>query len=341
MKRPDKKKIERQSLIDAKTRKSNIRDKNKGEAFHGLRIGEFVSVAADPYRNDLLKIIDYMKKCHKKKSICYLDFYKTKTLFPNGTIYLYSHLRKMQSLKILGRPSEDIIVRAMLTKLGISSRLNMPCCRKNHSRVERWHILHGSKTNFHEEYIEIENSIKKAVGSENSELFFVLNEAISEAVTNVVNHAYDQNSVYKDWVLFLSFDGDKFHLVISDLGKSIPVTAPVKLRTKIAHLLTSLQKPSDSDLIEIATTWRRSATHQPYRGKGFDNIIEVCREEPEASLSVMSRAGSWRTGKNTSSDGKKHSFAKPISGTIVSWTIPLKKLKMDEQLSSRVEEPAT
>jgi anti-sigma regulatory factor (Ser/Thr protein kinase) len=265
----------------------------------------------------------------KRGDSYYLDLKKVNVLHPDGTIYFLHHLDKYQTLEISGRPSDNPTVRAMLTKLKVHQRMKLTESVKKHPMIDKWHIFSGDKAEFDDNYLAVEAILKDALGD--TELFYTLNEAISEAVTNAVSHGYGNDAKYKRWILFLTISHDVCQVVISDLGVTIPKSAPSKLTEKMEQTLKFWSDKNDAERIRIATTWRRTSTNQSYRGKGFDNILAVCEQHNDASIRILSRRGGWSSDHTVTSDYTLSSYADAIKGTIISWKIPLSSLVLNKE----------
>lgn len=283
-----------------------------------------ICVSTPHDRTRLLDVISQMTKYRHKSH--FLDFKNTDMLHPNGAIYFLHHLDKYSSIKLKGRSSSNTTVKAMLSKLNVHARLGLPLYNKTHPMIDNWHIFKGDKAEFNEGYLPVEKKLKECLGE--TELFFKLNEAISEAVINAVSHGYEHGAKYKTWILFLAVLKDTCHVVISDLGVTIPYSIPFTLQNKIRRPLTFWNNKGDADRIEEATIWRKTATNKSYRGKGFDNILSVCEEQKDARITVLSRYGGW------SSQNQKQTYHEPINGTIITWSVPFASLTKQVELST-------
>jgi hypothetical protein len=205
----------------------------------------------------------------------------------------------------------------MLTKLQMNERLGLQPCYSNHELVN-WYTFKGTDLTFGRAYDEIEKILEEKL---DDQTFLIVNDAISEAVSNVLNHAYDKSERYLGWKVSLKVSNEHLCLVITDLGKSIPATVPDKLDDQLMNRLsnlfdfTNILGIDDAQLIDIASEFRRSSTLQKHRGKGFGDMLEVCKNVKGSTLIVYSRKGIW------SSDGQKYkkmeNFNNEINGTII------------------------
>lgn len=323
--------VHRQKLQDVKARNKKSKDSlRKIENRRQFRrqwhvpMPTALSACAPKYRQHFIQTIEMIKKRASRNEPCYLDFNAVQVLLPDGAIYLYNILDKLHSAKLTGRMSKNKTVKAMMTKLNFHQRMNLRPFSQTIPMVDRWLVITGQSADLGTNYDIIEAEIVKMIPSKIARIR--LQNAISEAVTNVVNHAYDTNAKYKRWVLFFSVQNDKCAIVISDLGKTIPVTVPIKLKDKIQQPLSFWNGSKDSVLIDIATRWRKTATDQSYRGKGFDDIIMVEDVFNDTQVYIASRKGVWSSNKGA------FDYSDTVFGTIVSWVIPVN----NDQLTLKV-----
>lgn len=320
MKKHSKHCIRRQKL-------RNIRSRRKKQSANSdliglIRIPKIITLSKPALRNKFLSAIKTIGTRDKLNKKIFVNFKETETLYPDGAIYLLHQIDKVRNKHNLsGKVSDSPIVRAMLSKLGIHTILKLKTFKGSNIRiVNRWKILSGTTADLDEKYIEIENEISKIVPDRKSK--FVLQNAISEAISNVINHAYDENSKsYKKWFLFFCVDEEKSNctIVVSDLGKTIPATIPVTFNKDkfTLNLREIFFGKTDSELIEIATKMRRTSTEEYHRGKGFNDIIQVESFLKGAKVLVVSRRGAW------SSEAGNMDFNSAIEGTTIGWEIPL------------------
>ena len=164
--------------------------------------------------------------------------------------------------------------------------------------------------------------------------FEIINSAISEAVTNVVNHAYSENVHYKKWKIFLAITEENCFIIVSDLGKTIPSTVKTTISGDILSLLNlkSWKETSDNKRIDLASSYQRTQTELSHRGKGFKNMLQVTEAIEGAKLIVYSRKGIWgkcKQGGSFTSLSKKYNkdYRTAIDGTVICWQIPLNSFK--------------
>jgi len=288
----------------------------KNNIYTRIAMPKRITVTDRNFRQDLLNVINNLNV--NPKGRYKLIFTDVELLVPDGTIHLIHQFDKLKELQLKGSPSYNEVVNSMLTKLGVYKRAKVRNYNTKHTMVDGWYIFDGKGINFEEEFADVQTYLSENIRNLDDE--FIINTAISEAVSNVVDHGYDKTDVYRKWLLFTGIFENKCHIVVSDLGKTIPKTAPRGLRDKLKETLEFWKTKTDADRIEVATTWRKTATEKSYRGKGFDNIVDVNNIREGARISVISRKGAWTS---TSKKSTKTIFHEPLNGTIVYWVIPL------------------
>ena len=172
-----------------------------------------------------------------------------------------------------------------------------------------------------------------------------LNDAIMEAITNTVHHAYRDSELCEPfrlkawWIAASLIDlGERRNLQIAvyDQGASIPRTLPMwqkypllerKLRQASSMLPGVSREPNpidttyDGRAIELAIEIGRTSTAESNRGKGLNQIAQALDLARGGSVTIFSRCGVWRRvwGGVESSETRK----KPLRGTLVLWNLDL------------------
>lgn len=330
MKKPNKKFRDRQVRENVKSRHNGTKtyvSKIKNEYIY-CPVPENFCLKNRQSRKKVLGVVQSIQKLTKLSHSLFLDFSSIRVLNCIAVAHFMQVLNKNESkLNMIGaKPSKDPVVKAMLSKLGIHKQLRLPNFNKSHHLVDKWYFCWGDTVDFDERYDEIENALIDNFGKD-SKAHQTINNAISEAVANVINHAYKPNDVYKKWLLFFCIDKKDNHctIVVSDLGKTIPKTIPKtmldQLKNNIVNLNLSTMK--DADLIELATKYKKTQTKVPYRGKGFDDMQLVCNAIEGATMSVFSRQGYFLHKQTKFELIEKENFSEKLQGTIIAWSIPL------------------
>ncbi len=119
----------------------------------------------------------------------------------------------------------------------------------------------------------------------------LLYEGLTEAITNVSQHAYRDDELFKRWWMFAAYSAETNLVTVSffDHGRTIPGTLPAsRLFEKIKGALVGL---SDSEKIRAALELGRSSTLQDHRGKGLQNLLEIIRGHAKSEVRIYSGHG--------------------------------------------------
>ncbi|HEY5910058.1 MAG TPA: hypothetical protein VJA21_05580 [Verrucomicrobiae bacterium] len=157
-------------------------------------------------------------------------------------------------------------------------------------------------------------------------------EGLSEAITNVSQHAYPDTEGYclKQWWLSASYDSGAGELCVMfyDQGAGIPGTLPKwKLFERVKDMFGTW---GDSQKIEAAMEVGRSSSRLKERGKGLQNLLEFARAHREGRLSIYSSRGMYRmtskrngeeTGPLTTT--QRQDFENSVGGTLIEWSVKL------------------
>lgn len=178
----------------------------------------------------------------------------------------------------------------------------------------------------------------------NSAMVSVLT-TISEAITNVTQHAYPNDHQYefehvnRFWVSATAENNNhQLTVVIYDQGATIPVTYPRLSRSKkiqrflrrAIRLSREFDYQDDGTYIRAALRFGGSRTDKPHRGKGFPQMQKLLENLGEGNLNVRSRGGWCNRGPN----GRIYSGAsrESLGGTLVEWTVDLSSILGLERL---------
>lgn len=155
-------------------------------------------------------------------------------------------------------------------------------------------------------------------------------EGLSEAITNVGQHAYHNPSPFtvQQWWMSASFNEDGRELCVTffDQGEGIPHTLPrayfFEIMQDVFHTWTDSQK------IEAAMETGRTSTRQPQRGKGLQNFLEFARAHRQGQLSIYSLKGMYRKtfvsdGKTQTQESTRRDHKTSIGGTLIEWSVRL------------------
>jgi hypothetical protein len=283
--------------------------------------------------NRTLFLISLVKLRHKIAVLgedVILDFSATEKLFADGMLLFYAELKRLirhthGRIDIRCTVPHNSKVAQVLKQLGVLDLLGV----KNqvlpvdhdvvHWRAASGQLVVGSK--YDEILMEYDGEITEALQSN-------LYTGITEAMTNVLNHAYDLpredrcefEEDAKNWWMFSHQKDEVLSVVFCDLGAGIPRTLPLKRRS-VWNRLRRKNLGSDAEIIKFAVKDSVSRTRKSHRGKGLRQIVEVVRGIVGAEAVIYSNGGSLhvRSGGST----KALDYNDSILGTLIFWRIPL------------------
>ena len=189
--------------------------------------------------------------------------------------------------------------------------------------VVNWRFAHGHMAEG-EKYEDILANYDGEIAEPMQEKLYT---GITEAMTNVTNHAYDiprqgeQGIAHEcEWWMFSQHKDNVLSVTFCDLGAGIPVTLPMK-RPKVWKRYLLMGKQRDSAAIEYSIKDSISRTGQDHRGKGLGQIARLIEGQIGADVAIFSNFGLYF--KNHFKKHKKD-YRNSIMGTLIHWKIPLK-----------------
>jgi hypothetical protein len=166
-----------------------------------------------------------------------------------------------------------------------------------------------------------------------SDLSTNIYRAVTEAMANVVEHAYatiQANSILswlngRWWMSgYLDSESGIARIFLRDLGVGVPKSLSAKLPSDtLNRIITWTQGDGyrDVDLLRAAMIVGKSGTRLPFRGKGMQDMLRLAKRQPGGRFRVISGYGNVEIddeGVETSTT-LKH----PMVGTFVEWSLPL------------------
>ncbi len=161
--------------------------------------------------------------------------------------------------------------------------------------------------------------------------------SISEALTNVTQHAYPKEfkktheCIERYWVSASADRGNRLlTIVVYDQGATVPGTYPrlslgrnpVRfLRRALRRDIDEFDYANDHTYIRAAMRYGRSQTDEPFRGKGFPQMLEQLQKIGNGRMRVYSRAGCCIA--PTKKKMKSLSFNNSLGGTLVEWKVEI------------------
>jgi len=162
----------------------------------------------------------------------------------------------------------------------------------------------------------------------------ILNSGLSEAITNVSQHAYPESQGFsqdhKHWYLSGGYNPitKELKFVFYDQGIGIPNSLPSsEIWEKVVDFLSfvpAMERKHDELLLKAAVEIERTSTEESDRGKGLQDLLEFINERGQGYLSILSQHGLYKYSvKNGSSRVKSERFIYPIEGTLIIWKVTL------------------
>ncbi|MDO6384692.1 ATP-binding protein [Uliginosibacterium sp. 31-12] len=261
-----------------------------------------------------------LAKCRVK-----INFAETEELHPCGTLYFLAHIDRWRGLygdKVSCNYPRDKVVEELFQHVGLLEQMQLsPRLTVSHERVKHWHFFKGS----HATPQYWQQLMEGAIPDVDHPHRGMFGDCLNEAVTNVVQHAYEYPSGRRvrapdsSWWMFSKPQDGKLFVVVCDLGIGIP--AHLRDRPDLADYLAG-RVWRDGKMIEAAVGSERSGTQLAHRGKGLPEMLDFCKNLSSGGLAIYSSKGSYRY---SASDGvdRRGKFQRPIKGTLVMWDLPL------------------
>jgi hypothetical protein len=223
----------------------------------------------------------------------------------------------------------DPAIKAQLTELGFFDLFDLqpPVINQNASHIKSIKYFKGRKGNG-EMAKQLRQEIESITGKALHKSTF-LYSALSEAMTNVAEHAYPHSFMKNEyWYMTGGFDTNTMELKVAfyDQGIGIPQSLPrSKLWERAKGFLASKGLTNDHpSLIKAAVEMGRTKTDKEYRGKGLQDLLEFIRQRQEGYLSIFSLKGLYKYEQHgekihIKTEKMKHS----IQGTLIIWSVTL------------------
>lgn len=162
-----------------------------------------------------------------------------------------------------------------------------------------------------------------------------LYRGLTEAMTNVVHHAYPgeiSSSIPRlknRWWLVGHVDKENRELMVMffDQGVGIPATLPIRYPGEYINSILAglrLSDPNDGDLIRAAMRIKRSQTLESHRGRGLNDFRAFIDQCGGGSLRIISRRGLYAYSADQSETSAP--LKTNLGGTFIEWTVPLQNI---------------
>jgi len=273
---------------------------------------------------------------HIGRHLALVRFDKIRHISPSAALVLASEVDRWNQLRG-GRLKAAVEswheqIRRLLRQMGYFELLNIgaPLDEKNgYSDPQFLRFKRGDENdrNAGELARQLRVEIEQLVGFNIKR--HLLFEGLSEAITNVGQHAYpDASFKVKQWWLSASYHKEKRRLCVMfyDQGAGIPATLPTS--DVIERLREYFDTWPDSRKIEAAMEVGRSATGATERGKGLQNLVEFAKAHDEGRLSIYSLNGMYRLNVRNENGQQtvetiQRDYVNSINGTLIEWEVTL------------------
>lgn len=296
--------------------------------------------------DSIIDILDQIRAQSKKQrnERIYIDFRKIKNISPSSALVLaaeldrwnHTPLRRTQNTKLraIDVNEWDPAVRSLLADMGFFDLLRVPNPQVNSdssnlsSRVGFVKFRTGDKVDG-EAIEELRRTdLDPFVGVPNKHYLYA---AVTEAMTNVVHHAYPSR-LYPpppkpNWWLSASRNAKTGEVVIMiyDQGAGIPETLPRKFPEQIRKLIPQRLSRDHARMIQAAHELSRSGTRQGHRGHGLGRDVReyVNILSRSSRYRVVSLQGEYIHEKPTSGQSTDSfiNHNRSLLGTLIEWTI--------------------
>lgn len=263
----------------------------------------------------------------------YIDFRQIRRLTPSAALVLAAELHRWnfrrpgKRLQTIDAEEWDAKIRRLLGDMGFSELLHvkLPVATEAGSEDETRYVKFRSGRRANGEAFSRlrTEDLEPIVGAMPRRHH--LYAAVTEAMTNVVQHAYPEGTqppTCARWWLSASRNAAtaQVSIMIYDQGVGIPVTLP----RKFAEQVKAWARNDHARMIEAAHELMRTSTAEPHRGHGLERDIRGYLEvlDCPATYHVMSLKGEYVYERGGGQTLKSHS--KPLNGTLIEWKLTLR-----------------
>lgn len=255
-------------------------------------------------------------------------------MISDGSLLFIAELRRIiryveGKVKIDFQPPKNEKIYQVLHQIGLCDLLGVKnVIELKDDDVINWRYAQGAQVEG-KKYDDILADYDGEIAKPLQEKLFA---GITEAMTNVINHAYDLkrndgldvNDELKQWWMFSQEKDGYLSVTFCDLGAGIPRTLPIK-HPNLWERFKKFGKSTDADAIDYAIRDSRSRTKESHRGNGLGQIIRVCESIDGATVIIYSNKGTYTRIKKHK---KLYSHADSILGTLICWRVPLQEKKI-------------
>lgn len=156
--------------------------------------------------------------------------------------------------------------------------------------------------------------------------------AVTEAMTNVVHHAYQNKAgtILPNWWLAASHNAQEgtVRILLYDQGEGIPRTLPRKFgEGLLRQILQGRIRLTDAGMIRAAHELTRTASGQSHRGHGLQRDVRKYAESVacRSVYRVTSLRGqyTWERQPGQRAQESEHNYTRSLPGTLIEWRLTL------------------
>ncbi|MBX9944419.1 MAG: hypothetical protein K2Y40_10095 [Reyranella sp.] len=263
----------------------------------------------------------------------YLDFTQVRQAGPAAALYVAAEvdrwrvLRVVRTMRAYDLAQWNPVMRTYLRDLGLFELLKVVNPPDDISDPSRQRILRmRARRGLHAEAVtELRDELNELAGGLPKRLEFF--GAVSEAMMNVVHHAYEEPDpngwprLDGYWWMTADYDPQlaMIRIAILDQGVGIPVRLPrSNLGERLDGLLARLGVNDDAARISAALEYGRTSTGLAGRGKGFRDMQQFVDGDDRNWMRVLSGRGECLYAQHATR-AENHDSA--IVGTIIEWAL--------------------
>jgi hypothetical protein len=280
------------------------------------------------HRSTLLTRLGRLRQLLRKGDPVCIDFSETERMVADGTLLFLAELRRLikhakGELVITCTPPKNDKVAQVLQQIGLFSLLGVTNDTvPKDDDVVNWRFAHGHKVEG-ERYEDVLAEYDGDIASQLQETLFT---GITEAMTNVLNHAYlipreDGTDITnsREWWMFSQAKDGEITVAFLDLGAGIPRTLPMT-KPGLWRKFLQFGKSQDSRAIQYAVKDSISRTNESHRGKGLGQIARVIDQVAKGEMAILSNYGALSRSNEVM---RRKDYSDSIRGTLIFWKIPL------------------
>ena len=268
----------------------------------------------------------------------YIAFENIQCLTPSGALVIAAELDRLNHLPwqrtmTMNSPTVDHWnprVRRLLNDMGFFDLLRiLPPSHDSPQSGERY-VKFRSGSSVDGEVIDTlrADDLAPHITVPNAKLLF---SAVTEAMTNVKHHAYENRPIYDEgpphWWLSAAYDthANTLTVMLYDQGHGIPRTLPKTRPEELRSILAGHLFDNDARLIEAAHNLRRSTTNDWHRGRGLNRDVRRYIEVfgGRGMYRVISGRGEYTVSSGESRTSNLRTFKNSLEGTFIQWAMQL------------------